>query len=248
MQTTPRTTLAAIVLLTMGIAPALPLAPARADVDGPALVSYLNAQRQANGVPAGIVEDPALSDGCAQHVAYIAANGGVLTHDESESAPGYTPEGAAAAQNSVLYKGSRWTATANPFEEAPIHLHQLLAPRLDRSGGAERNTLGCLQTLASRNRPAPVRNVTYTYPGNGRSGWPTQQTAREGPYTPGEKLGLAKGTTTGPYLYAMFDGPNLTPFSEAHVTSATLSGPAGPVELLVADNRTPGLGGYLPPG
>lgn len=223
-------------------------APARADVSGPDIVSFLNAQRAANGIPAGIVEDPALSDGCAKHDNYGAVNH-VLVHDEVMGNPGYTAEGRQAAQTSVLYAGAGpWTATRNPFETAPIHLHQLLAPRLDRMGAAETQGYGCATTLASRNRPAPAADMTYTYPGNGAIDWVTAQTAAEGPYTPGEKVGIPAGTRTGPYLYVSFDGPDLTPFDTAHATAATLTGPSGPVDVAVADNTTAGLTSYLPTG
>ena len=44
----------------------------------------------------------------------------------------------------------------------------------------------------------------------------------------------------------MFDGPALG--GAAKVNAASLVGPAGPVELLVADNTTPGMEGYIPSG
>jgi hypothetical protein len=228
---------------------ALIAAPAAADVSGPDIVSFLNAQREANGIPAGITEDPALTDGCVKHNAYDARNN-TLTHQEDPGAPGYTAEGAQAGQTSVLYQGPpTWTATSNPFETAPIHLHQLLNPRLDRMGASENGGYGCATTLASQNRPAPPADVTYTYPGDGRTGWPPAQIASEGPYTPGEEVGIPAGTQTGPYLYVMFDGPDLIPSGEDVASvSGTLTGPAGPVDVAVANSNTPGLEGYLPTG
>jgi hypothetical protein len=231
------------VALVSGVA----AAPAAADVSGPDIVSYVNAQRAAHGIPADIVEDPGLSDGCAKHNHYGALNG-VLTHDEDPGNPGYTPEGDQAAGESVLYVGATWTATQNPFETAPIHLHQLLAPRIDRMGASENESYGCATTLASRNRPAPPADVTYTYPGDGAIDWPAAQTASEGPYTPGEQVGIPAGTKTGPYLYVMFDGADLAPWDTATATSATLTGPDGPVDVVSVDNHTQGLEGYLPNG
>lgn len=227
----PTTLLATLALL---LTPAV----AAADVSGPEIVSFLNAQRAANGIPAGIVEDPALSDGCAKHNAYGARND-ELTHEEDPDKPGYTPEGAQAGRTSVIYSGGGpWSATNNPFETAPIHLHQLLAPRIDRMGASENAGYGCATTLASRERPAPGRDVTYTYPGDGARGWVTQQTAFEGPYTPGEIVGIPQGTTTGPYLYAMFDGPGLDVFDEASNAAGSLAGPGGAVDVAVVDNTT----------
>jgi hypothetical protein len=235
-------------LLAAALAVVAAAAPARADVSGPDIVAFLNAQRAANGIPAGIVEDPALSAGCVKHNNYGALNH-VVIHDEDSTKPGYTPEGKQAAQTSVLYSGGGpWTAARNPFETAPIHLHQLLAPRIDRMGAAETQGYGCATTLASRNRPAPPADITYTYPAGGAIGWPAAQTAAEGPYTPGERLGIPAGTQTGPYLYVMFDGPDIVPWSSAHATAASLTGPSGPVDVAVADNTTDGLVNYLPPG
>lgn len=234
-----------LIVLLLG---AIGVLPARADVGGAAIVGYLNAQRAAQGVPAGIVHDPSLSAACANHNAYGAINH-VLAHSEDPSQPGYTAAGNYAAGNSVLYQGSGpWSAGHNPFETAPIHLHQLLAPRLDRMGASENQGYGCATTLVSLNRPAPAAHVTYTYPGNGAKGWPAAQVAAEGPYTPGQLVGIPAGTRTGPYLYVMFDGPDLTPSDVARATGAALTGPKGPVSVAVVDNATPGLAGYLPTG
>lgn len=237
------------VLAAVGaVAAALAAAPARADVGGAEIVAFLNAQRAAHGIPAGIVEDPALSSGCALHNAYGAFNN-VLGHEENPALPGYTAAGDQAGRTSVLYSGGGpWTATSNPFETAPIHLHQLLAPRIDRMGASENQGYGCATTLASRERPAPAADAAYTYPGEGATGWRPSQVARESPYTPGELIGIPAGASTGPYLYVMFDGPDLTVFDRATVTGATLAGPDGPVDVAAVDNATPGLAGYLPTG
>lgn len=234
-------------LLVMAVFIAVP-AGAHADVSGPAIVGFLNAQRAAHGIPAGIIEDPALSDGCAKHNRYSAQNE-YLGHSEDPSRPGYTPEGERAAQTSVLYAGSGpWTAARNPFETAPIHLHQLLAPRTDRMGASENDGYGCATTQASKQRPAPSSPVTYTYPGNGSRGWPAAQTAAESPYTPGERVGIPAGATTGPYLYVLFDGPGLNGYEPAKNARASLAGPGGAVPVAVVDNTTSGLESYLPTG
>ncbi len=160
-------------------------------------------------------------------------------HTEDPSKQGYTAGGLYAAQNSVLYEGSVWTSTNNPFETAPIHLHQLLSPWLDKMGASENQGYGCATTLASRNRPAPPADVTYTYPGNGATGWPAAQTVGEGPYP---------GVQSGPYLYVMFAGADLNPFALARATGATLMGPDGSVAVKTVDNYTPALVNYLPTG
>ena len=233
-----------LVLALLILAVAAPAATA--DVSGPEIIGFLNAQRAAHGIPAGITEDPALSDGCAKHNHYMTFNG--IGHDEQEGKEGYTPEGKAAAASSVLYQGDHWTAERNPFESAPIHLHQLLAPRLDRSGAFESEGFGCANTQTSHARPAPPADVTYTYPRDGATDWRPSETANEFPYTPGQQAGLPAGATTGPYLYVMFDGPDLMPGQPATAPSATLTGPDGPVEVVVAGNETPGLEDFLPTG
>lgn len=223
-------------------------AVAAADVSGPEIVGFLNAQRAANEIPAGIIEDPVLSSGCAKHNAYGAQND-TLEHAEDPSKPGYSAEGEQAAQTSVLYAGGGpWTAANNPFETAPIHLHQLLAPRIDRMGASENGGYGCATTFGSRARPAPASDVTYTYPGDGAQGWVASQTAAEGPYTPGQRVGIPEGAETGPYLYAMFDGPLLSGFEAASGATGSLAGPGGGVPVAVVDNTTAGLENYLPTG
>src|SRR4051794_19026214 len=95
--------------------------PAHADLTGPAIVGFLNAQREAHGIPSGIVEDAGLSDGCAKHDQWSIRNN-KLQHFEEPLSPGYTAEGDAAARTSVLYRGgSDWSPSNNPFETAPIH-------------------------------------------------------------------------------------------------------------------------------
>jgi hypothetical protein len=209
-------------------------------------VANLNAQRQANGIPAGIREDPALSLGCAHHNAYERANNGDLIHDEDPGRPGYTLDGDAAAARSVLSKGTNWDR-ANPWETAPIHLSQLLAPRLDVTGVDDSQSFTCAQTLASRNRPAPAAPVTYTYPGKGTKSIYVSETAFEAPLTPGETVGIPQGRKTGPYLMVFFDGP-WSPFADADIAAASLTGPKGPLQIQFVDNLTPQLQFYLPTG
>jgi hypothetical protein len=232
---------------TAAVALLLSASPASADVSGSDIVSFMNAQRAANGIPAGITHDPARSEGCRLHNIYGAMNN-ELTHEEVAGRPGYTEAGKQAGLSSVLYQGDHWTSTSNPFETAPIHLHQLFAPRIDAMGGAENDGFGCATTQGNQNRPEPPANVTYTYPGNGATGWRTSEVANEEPFTPGERVGIPRGARTGPYLYVMFDGPGFFGGESASGTTATLTEPGGPVDIVVVDNKTPGLEGYIPLG
>src|SRR5215210_8624250 len=112
-------------------------APAVADVTAAEAIAALNAQREANGIPGGILENPSWSAGCDRHVTYMQRND-VLEHSEDSSLPGASPEGEEAGMSSVLSQGDSW-ADGNPWETAPIHLHQLLCPRLSVSGVADRD-------------------------------------------------------------------------------------------------------------
>lgn len=204
-----------------------------------AQIAALNAQREANGIPAGIVEVPAWTEGCRHHMAYIAANGGTLTHEESPSNPGYTTDGAEVGRRAVLTPlGDAFNAAGNAFEFAPLHLMQVLSPALSRMGVWG----GCATTIAGYDRKAS-RPALYTYPGDGATGVYASETADELPFVPGDFVGLPRGTTTGPHLYLLAHGT-----AAGRIASATLTGPAGPVAIRSVDNATEGLAGYLPPG
>lgn len=204
-------------------------------------IAALNAQRAANGLPAGITENAAWSDGCAKHGHYLELNNGIdfsNPHDEDPSRPGYTPEGQEAARSSVL-GGVYDESGSNPWEDAPIHLMQLLGPGLAQTGYAP----GCMWTWPGYTRQVPAETATYTYPGPGTSIY-ASQTASEWPYTPGERIGLPNAET-GPYLYVFAFGAQA---SCVGLTSGSLSGPSGNVEVRLVDNGTDGVGNYLPPG
>ena len=217
------------------------LAPAGASAATPAqAIANLNAQRAANGIPAGITENPASSAGCAAHNNYERANGGTLTHSETPGNPGYTAAGDQAAGNSVLAEGTDWD-TANPWETAPIHLAQLLDPYLWQMGVDDSDGYVCATTLPpdAGFRASPATVVGYSYPGNGQTNWPTSETAAEGPFTPGDLVGLPQPTVTGPYLYVLFAGPWPAFSAPVTLTSATLTGPTGAVAIKTVDGSTP---------
>jgi hypothetical protein len=223
------------------------------------VIAALNTQRAAAGLPAGIAENTKWSASCAKHNVYQLAHGGKLTHGESDKAsPTYTSDGDAVSQGAVLTTGT-WDR-GNPFENAPIHLHQLLAPRLNVVGANESVGFSCTTTFG----PAPLtpgygrapvaKPVLYTYPGPTASGLSGTEVADEGPFTPGEVLGIPRGTATGRYIMLFVDGPWSTSLPRIDVTAATVK-PAGgqPIEIKVADRdvKTPdgrNLGDYLPQG
>jgi hypothetical protein len=226
------------------LAAAAAVAPAALGATSTEIVAALNAQRAANGIPAGIAHRADWSQSCYEHNEYQRQNG-TLTHYQSPGAPGHTASGAWAGENSVLAQGSSWS-NGNPFEHAPIHLHQLLAARLSEMGADEHDGWVCATTWPGMNRPRPAEGAVYSYPGDGRRDVPADETASESPFVPGDFVGLPEGTTTGPHLYLMVDGP--WEVADARIDGASLSGPGGPEDVRWVDNSTDGVGPYLPPG
>lgn len=221
-------------------------------------IAQLNAERAKNGIPAGIGEDKTASAACAAHNRYEHLNH-ALSHFEVPGKPGYTRAGAAAGRTADIASGSTWTTRGNPFQSAPLHLSDLLNPNLTSIGFNSSYGFTCvtvLPPLAGFRLNTPAKPVGYSYPGNGRSNWPISERAGEGPFTPGDELGLLQPTKTGPYLMAFFAGP-WAPIGNAgqvYVSSARLTGPHGAVKIKIADasvkvrvvsGKAPRLGEFL---
>lgn len=234
----------------------LATAGARADtpVSAAEAIHYLNYQRADNGLPGGVVENPAWDAGCADHLSWMEANPSVANpHQEIPGTPGFTAAGAAAGETSVLAVGADWAASTDPWgatdpwESAPIHLMQLLSPDLLSTGWADDGSDVCMVTWAGYDRPGPPVAQLLTYPGAGTEFAATSELASEWPFTPGEFVGLPAGTATGPYLFVFGDGTG-----RGAITRASLSGPNGPVAVKTVDDDTIGplgdLGSYLPAG
>ena len=218
-----------------------PASAAEPGIGGRAALAQLNAQRAANGIPGDVTFDEQAAAGCALHARWMELNGRTA-HEEPPGSPGYTEAGAAAGMSSVL--GGVWSNPgagvydSNPYENAPIHLMQLLAPRLSSTGiwGP------CASTWPGYDRPAPPQPVILTYPGNGTTGIYTEMVAGERPFVPGDFVGLPQGTRTGPHLYVLPMG------MAGRILVAELHGPRGAVDVRVVDKRTPSVGAYLPDG
>jgi len=216
-------------------------------------IALLNTQRTANGIPAGITEDPTLSTDCAEHDNYMFLNH-QLTHVEQPGNPGYTAGGAYAGLNAVLTENDNWDA-GNPYENAPLHLDQLLAPRLLVLGTADADGFSCTTTFPGWVRPDPPALTVDTYPGNGAQIY-ASELARELPWTPGQLVGVPPGARTGPYLIVLVDAPGQSPVANpATLTGATLTGPSGPVTVATVDGAAPvpgsqtaTLSSYISPG
>ncbi len=230
-------------LLILAIACALLSPVGAAAISGAEIVQRLSQQREANGIPGGLIEIPEWSADCAKHN-YYGAQTGELTHEENPSSPYYSAEGDFAARHSVLASGSSWSH-GNPWEEAPIHLIQMLAPQLSEMGAAENDNHNCATTWPGYHRPEPASLTAYSYPGNGVSGVVPTERASESPFVPGDQVGLPEGTATGRYLLAYLAG--VEPSDAPDVTAtATLSSGGSPTDLRVVDSTNEEVGGYMP--
>jgi hypothetical protein len=242
-----------LTLLALALAPLIGAAPAAGEhaVSARQAIAWLNAQRADNGIPAGLAEEAIWDEDCRLHMAWWAKNPNAANpHIETPGTPGYTSGGAFAGENSVLAEGIDWEAGSrfpwgarNPWEEAPIHLMQLLGPELSVSGFAP----VCMVTWAGYKRTPPAQPELVTYPGNGTSFIYPSENAIEWPFTPAAFVGLREGATTGPYIYVLGWGTG-----RGRLTAASLTGPKGAVAIATVDDETKGakgeLGVYLPPG
>lgn len=203
----------------------------------------LNAERRRAGLPAGLVLNPRWSLECAAHDGYERANG-VLSHTENPQASGASAGGAWAGLVSVLAQ-SRWTATADPWQSAPIHLMQLLTPSLDVIGIDDRGGLQCATTYPGLLR-APVANDTVTtYPADGARGIAPREVAREAPFVPGQFVGIPVGQPAGRELFVYLNESGQTGQAQVKVTRAALSLGGRAVAVRWVDTSTPTVGRYL---
>src|SRR6185295_17397754 len=183
---------------------AVAASPAAADLTSAEIVHLLSLQREANGIPGGLRERTDWSAGCAKHN-YYEAQTGEFGHEEDPSSPYYSEEGDLAAHSSVIAYGSSWSS-GNPWEDAPIHLLQMLAPQMGETGAAESYGRNCLVTWPGYTRPSPAAPTAYSYPGNGVTGVVPVEYAAESPFIPGDFVGLPEGTATGRYLLVYLSG------------------------------------------
>jgi hypothetical protein len=246
---TPSRRLAALIALACAGVLAMASAGAAKAASTPQIIKLLNAERAANGIPAGIVENPVWSVACQLHNAYEHRYG-VLSHAETEGKAGFSSAGNLIAQTSVLAQGIYWGQpgrggsgpSGNPYDNAPFHLFDLLNPRISSIGASDSEGFGCVEIELGTLRPAPAAVKAYSFPGNHRRGVAVSQRAEELPESPGQTVGLGK-RATGPNLFVYFDGP-WTNGSRAEIESATLRSSHGSVALRWIDNASSNL---LPP-
>jgi hypothetical protein len=134
-------------------------------------LGYLNRERQRWGLPGSLTANLVWSQACAAHDAYVAANPnalaeGISPHTELPERAGYSPGGTWAGEHSVLAAGSSgWGPEANPWEDAPIHLNQLLSPDIFQLGIDESGGRACATTWPGVGLPALPVGTVLTYPG-----------------------------------------------------------------------------------
>jgi hypothetical protein len=239
-----RQLIATVVIAAGALAAVMTAAASGGGATHATIVAALNAERAASGIPATVRENADWSSKCAKHVAYLDATG-QLSHTEDASSPASSADGRWAGENSVLAMGATWEH-GNPFATAPLHLIQLMSPELRRVG-VDESPAGtvCMTTFPGYASAGWKKPTVYSVPGNGAVGVPYAETARELPFVPGDFVGVPRGET----------GFNIMVFAEgiadrwnAHIASATLTGPSGPVEVRTVDRTTPTVGDYLPPG
>jgi hypothetical protein len=242
-------------------------APSAAVSPGKAIRS-LNAQRTANGIPGGITNVGSLTSGCRKHVQYLLLNSSpgatFVSHDEVPGKKGFSEAGREAGMRSVL-SGSAGPGvrkefgkafskpSANPFENAPIHLAQTLAPGLLVSGFnvafRRSNAALCLTTQAPPTRAEPAATAVYTYPGDGARIY-RGMSVNEAPYAPGQLVGIPQKRHTGPNIYVFVDGPDRLALPAATtIASVALKEASGkPVAVKSVSSSHPKLAALIPAG
>jgi hypothetical protein len=204
----------------------------------------LNAERAADGLPAGLTLAPRWAAECAAHDDYERANG-VLTSAENPDSPGASVGGAWAGLNSDLAEG-RWTQTANPWENAPIHLLALLAPSLSVVGIDDSDGYQCAPTYPGLVRAPTSTDRISTYPADGAKQVVPSERARESPFVPGQFVGIPSGRTAGRELFVYLNLAHQTGQAPLQVLSAKLTAHGRPVALRWVDSQTATVGRYLP--
>jgi hypothetical protein len=204
----------------------------------------LNAERAADGLPAGLTLAPRWSVECAAHDDYERDNG-VLTSTENPDSLGASVGGAWAGLNSDLAEG-RWTPTGNPWENAPIHLLALLAPSLSVVGIDDSGGYQCATTYPGLVRAPTTTDRISTYPAAGAQHVAPSEQARESPFVPGQFVGIPSGRTAGRELFVYLNLAHQTGQAPVHVLSAKLTAGGRPVALRWVDSQTPTVGRYLP--
>lgn len=116
----------------------------------PAWLQELNKIRAEKGL-SPVVEDPALSRECTNHVAYMKING-MNGHFEDPNKQGYTKEGHKCAKESNLVMGARSELDSfRIWKNSPGHYAGMVRPNLKTVGFAYSDGYGALNVIAGLN-------------------------------------------------------------------------------------------------
>jgi hypothetical protein len=208
-------------------------------------LAWFNAQRAQWGLPAGVVNVPLWSRACAAHNAYEDLHD-KMDHPETPGQAGYSEGGDWAGTHAVIAVSGGWGPEENPWNDAPIHLNQMMAAELSAVGIDVSHGYSCLTTWPGLRRKLPVGEV-YTYPGNGTTGIPPAEFASELPTTPNKALGIPD--LAGRHLFVYEGGLDAGLGGDVHIESASLSSSAGPVAIKWMDPESLGylIGGDIVP-
>jgi hypothetical protein len=215
-------------ILSIPIRPEYAVAPPLPVLNSTEAISLLNKQREANGIPGALVDEPALSEGCLSWSTVYRMALGQYPHEELPTQPGYTAEGDLAAKLSDLdgVPGSRftvgrlWGPLFNPWSAAAFHLAALMNPAVTTTWYGASTAAACMGTSGSRAFSVPA---FYSFPGNGATDVPIAENTGEYPKSPQQDVGLSDEYYGGPAILLWDEG------TSAHLRAATLSSASGTV-------------------
>ncbi len=258
-------TFAVALVVLLAAPPTRGVAATRVAVSAPQAIAYLDEQRERNGIPGGLTEDAALSQGCHDYTNLYHGAPGQFPHEERPTQPGYTRLGAEAAEQSDLagfFWSPSWTADSNPWwipnfppgrsvgtakgvtvhsEVAPLHITSLFDPAVTTAWYGERDEKrggggACMGTSGTRTFSSPS---FFSFPGDGATEVPTWNIPSEVPWTPQMALGIPQEQPTGTNFVLWPED------TDAVASSASLVGPANrpfPVSLVLPSTPTPANG------
>ncbi len=155
-----------------------PVAKPGHHIQGTAVLRVLNGQRSVNGIPS-------------------------FTKDQQNFASAWCPrEGAAFPPGEWEQDWSprdTWNKSTTPYLRAPLHQQALYNPLFTVMGDQSYKGQDCFGAGGPVEEPSSP-HFYMVIQAQGRHNVPTSELAEEGPFTPGQLVGIRAGTTTGPYI------------------------------------------------
>lgn len=135
-------------------------------------VAGLNKYRTLAGLRP-VTEDAAMVRACGLHAKYLIENSvkadeNFVAHEQKPDLPGYTPEGARCAENSVIISQIELDSAYDFWMATPFHRIPLLNPSLSRAGGgsAKGGTWGVASVVDIFSARGPAVKLPVAYPGS----------------------------------------------------------------------------------